>query len=110
VPAARIDHDIYRDSRIFDFGLFVLFLPGHAGPMRIYYGLRNSIALNRRVRPMSRVLLQYGIGYVLAQLNDLIFGPDRWTRLQARTLGLRDGLRGRMGRADYPVLTRRSKR
>lgn len=106
VPAARIHHNIYRLSRMFDLGWVVILLPGRAGTFRIYYGLRNNVALMRRKRPGWRTWLRYGAGYLLAQINDLIFGPNRLDRLRARTAALRDGLQGRMGRATYKFLHR----
>lgn len=104
IPAARIHHNLYRLSRVLDLQWLVLLLPGRASTFRIYYGMRNGVVVMRRKAPWWHAWLRYGGGYLLAQLNDLIFGPNRMDRLRARTVALRDGLQERMGRATYPFV------
>ncbi len=108
IPAARVEHDVFRDSLRWSLGRWVILGPGRAGLLRVYYGFRNHLALALRTsRPQGWIILRHVLAYLLLQLWDLCVATDRTRRLRLRTLALRDGLAGRLGRADYPLFTRR---
>ncbi len=106
VPAARVLHNLFRDSLIKEFGKWVILLPGRISAFRVYYGVRNSIIVTLRNHPRKwKVYVRYLIYYLLLQLWDLLFSRNRWKRMQARTLALRDGFLKRDGEANYACLS-----
>jgi GT2 family glycosyltransferase len=105
VPAARVMHNLFRDSLVKEFGKWVVLLPGRISAFRVYYGVRNSIIVTLRNHPRKwRIYVRYLIYYLLLQLWDLLFSSNRWQRMQARTLALRDGFLKRDGEAKYACL------
>jgi hypothetical protein len=109
IPAARVTHDLFRDSLRRRVGRWVILGPGRAGPLRVYYGFRNHLELALRTsRRRTFVRLRHILAYLLLQLWDLCVATDRVGRWRLRTWALRDGLTGKLGRADYPLLTRRA--
>ncbi len=104
IPAAHMDHDLMRDFRRIDLGKFVYFASGNSSPARAYYGFRNTLVVSTRQYSKTRVYSRYAVAYCIAQVHDLLFGAYRLRRVWARTVGVRDALLGRMGRADYSFL------
>ncbi len=65
--------------------------------MRVYYRIRNFVALCRLPSIRWRWKLRsgwYWLGFVYTQT---VFGQQRLAALRMAARGLRDGLRGRMG-------------
>jgi GT2 family glycosyltransferase len=104
IPAAEMEHDLLRDYRRIDLGKWLYFAPGNSSPARAYYGFRNTLVVSTRQYSKRRVYLRYAVAYCIIQLHDLLFADQRFRRIRARTVGARDALRGRMGRADYAFL------
>ena len=104
IPAARVFHDGLEDSRIADLRRFVVLLPRRANLLRTYYGTRNGIVVIARHSPNpTKVYVRNVTRGLLLLVWDLFF-PNRWQRMTARALALRDALTGRLGRGDYAVL------
>lgn len=111
VPAARVEHSLFPDSVATNFGRYVILWPGGSAVMRVYYGFRNSILGTLRANPRKgKAYARFVIYYLLLQVWDLLFSGNRWRRMQARTLALRDGFLGRDGEAKYAVLRGRQGR
>ena len=105
VPAARVEHNVFADSMQLNLGRWVLLMPGRVSVGRVYYGFRNGLVMAlRQHNHQWTVYARYALIYLALQGFDLFFGVHRGQRLRARTLALRDGLTGRMGRADYRIL------
>ena len=104
IPSARVQHIGLRDTARLDLRRFVVLLPGNESPPRIYYRFRNRLALAVRRRGRLSAAVRYGALYLMHVLYDLVAVKDKRGALVARTLALRDGLTGRLGRADYPFL------
>jgi GT2 family glycosyltransferase len=112
VPAARVEHSLFPDSVATNFGRYVILWPGGSAVMRVYYGFRNSIlgtlrANSRTSSHRAKLYARFLLYYLLLQLWDLLFSGNRWRRMHARTLALRDGFAGRDGKAKYAVLRAR---
>ena len=82
----------------------VFFIPVNTSVGRVYYDLRNGILTAAAHRGRWGAVARYTVVYLILQTVDLLFARRRGRRLWARTLGLRDGVLGRRGRADYRVL------
>jgi hypothetical protein len=82
----------------------VLILPGDESPARIYYRFRNRLAMATRMRGRVPAALRYLALYLVHVGYDLAAIDHKRAAVIARTLALRDGLTGRLGRADYPFL------
>lgn len=108
IAQAAITHNGLRAAGQWTWGRWRLVWANPTEPFRLYYRYRNWVARKmrrprRRLQTLAHALGYYGVWFVL----DLFGGPGRRRRWWARTVALRDGLQGRMGRAPYPFLYRR---
>lgn len=105
IAQAAVMHDGLRAVSQFAWGRRRLLWANPTSPFRLYYRYRNWIARKVRVPRLRLRGLVSAWGYYCVWLVlDLFFGPGRRRRWWTRTLALRDGLQGRMGRAAYPFL------
>ena len=75
---------------------------GGYSPLRLYYRFRNFIALCKmRHVPISWKIRAgwYWLGNAYAFI---VFSPNKWANARAIATGIWHGLRGRMGRHDFP--------
>ncbi len=66
-------------------------------PVRVYYRIRNFVALCRMPRIRRRWKLRSAVYWVYFVYVQTVFGQQRLAALRMAARGLRDGLRGRMG-------------
>lgn len=83
-----------------------LFVHYHA-PFRVYYITRNSLVMARRYirQQPSWVLRRMGME-VQSHLVRLVYGPNRRKHALATASGIRDALRGRLGKIDGQLADR----
>lgn len=71
-------------------------------PWKLYYGARNAVwtlAHGGRSPQELRRYLSYQLRWMI---GDVLYEPDRTRRVRMRARGIRDGLRGRMGKTVTP--------
>jgi glycosyltransferase involved in cell wall biosynthesis len=110
VPAARVEHDHYREIITYRVGPWLLGLPLRIDPGRIYYAHRNAILHLLRYTDHPRELSVRMTIYLLALVVRDLFLPQGRLRVWARLTALRDGFTGQTGRKAYGFMTPRQTR
>ena len=83
-----------------------LFVHYHA-PFRVYYITRNSLVMGRRYfRQQPRWVLRRMTMEFQSMAVRLVYGPNRRKHALATVTGIRDALRGRMGKIDDKLAAR----
>lgn len=97
VPRAVFAHNfgsVKKEARF----LWRRSLRGNFAPWKLYYGTRNPIYIILHQRRSHAELTRF-LGLQLKHLaGEIVFEPDRWVRARMRFAGLRDGLRGTLGK------------
>lgn len=98
VPGAVFHHNfgsVKKEARF----LWRRSMRGFFAPWKLYYGTRNPIYIILHQRKSRSELYRFLALQAKHLAGELIFNPeDRWERARQRFRGLRDGLRGELGR------------
>jgi rhamnosyltransferase len=99
-PAAVLEHSLGRQSTRHILGITIIeTVHNH---LRRYYIARNRIQNYRRYfRLVPGFVLSDFLNFIGDMLSIALFDADRGRKLRFTWLGIRDGLRGKMGRCEY---------
>lgn len=65
---------------------------------KLYYGARNPLYILMRQRRNLKEVLLHSLVQSRLLLMDVVYESDRWERVKMRSLGMRDGAMGRLGK------------
>lgn len=97
VPDAIFFHDFGENAREVRF-LGRRSIRSYQPAWKLYYGARNPLYILMRSRRNLQEVLLHSLVQARLLLMDVVYEPDRWERVKMRTLGMRDGAIGRLGK------------
>jgi rhamnopyranosyl-N-acetylglucosaminyl-diphospho-decaprenol beta-1,3/1,4-galactofuranosyltransferase len=102
VPEAVMFHDMGDNRREVKF-LGIRSLRSDVPAWKMYYGTRNMLYTLLRARGVPTEIALFFLVHLRQLLMDVMYEPDRWTRVRLRLKGMFDGVFGRLGKRLVPT-------